>query len=81
MRIDILLFASFREYVGKDRMTIDVPVGTKVADTLHYIGADPTLAAKYEPSLLFAVNRTYATRETVLCEGDEVALIPPVAGG
>ncbi|MYJ67599.1 MAG: MoaD/ThiS family protein [Gemmatimonadetes bacterium] len=28
-----------------------------------------------------AVNRSYANGDTVLSEGDEVALIPPVAGG
>ena len=30
---------------------------------------------------LVAVNRSYARSETVLAHGDEVAIIPPVAGG
>ena len=33
------------------------------------------------PGLLLAVNKAYAARDTVLQEGDEVALIPPVSGG
>jgi molybdopterin converting factor small subunit len=28
-----------------------------------------------------AVNREYAAISTPLCEGDEVALLPPVSGG
>jgi molybdopterin converting factor small subunit len=30
---------------------------------------------------LVAVNLTYASGDHVLADGDEVALIPPVAGG
>jgi molybdopterin synthase catalytic subunit len=30
---------------------------------------------------LLAVNKSYAARDTVLQEGDEIALIPPVSGG
>jgi len=33
------------------------------------------------PGLLLAVNKSYVPRNTVLTEGDEVALIPPVSGG
>src|SRR6187200_142210 len=31
--------------------------------------------------LVYAVNRTYVQRGTLLADGDEVALIPPVSGG
>src|SRR6187455_107880 len=35
-----------------------------------------------EPAgLVYAVNRTYVERGTLLADGDEVALIPPVSGG
>ena len=33
------------------------------------------------PGLLFARNRSYASREEALAPDDEVALIPPVSGG
>nr|WP_232298866.1 MoaD/ThiS family protein [Granulicella tundricola] len=32
-------------------------------------------------SIAVAVNREYAGMETVLNDGDEVALLPPVSGG
>jgi molybdopterin converting factor small subunit len=32
-------------------------------------------------SISFAVNQEYVGRATVLHDGDEVALIPPVSGG
>jgi molybdopterin converting factor small subunit len=33
------------------------------------------------PEPLIAVNERYARRDQVLSSGDEVAIIPPVAGG
>jgi molybdopterin synthase catalytic subunit len=33
------------------------------------------------PSLAVAVNQSYAGRGCLLCDGDEVALLPPVSGG
>jgi molybdopterin converting factor subunit 1 len=41
----------------------------------------PGLGNGFERSLLFAVNREYATGDEILAEGDELALIPPVSGG
>ena len=33
------------------------------------------------PRIAIAVNQAYCSRETVLQQGDEVALLPPVSGG
>lgn len=37
--------------------------------------------ADYVRPPMIAVNETYATADTVLRDGDELAFIPPVAGG
>ena len=34
-----------------------------------------------ELPLLYAINEAYVSSGTILQDGDEVALIPPVAGG
>jgi molybdopterin converting factor small subunit len=38
-------------------------------------------ADRLPPEPLVAVNERYARRDHVLVAGDEVAIIPPVAGG
>jgi molybdopterin converting factor small subunit len=38
-------------------------------------------ADRLPPEPLVAVNERYAHRDRVLAHGDEVAIIPPVAGG
>jgi molybdopterin synthase catalytic subunit/molybdopterin converting factor small subunit len=71
--VSVRLFAGLRERAGWSQR--DVEAAT-VADVW------PTLELGDEPAgLLYAVNQRYAPRETVLVEGDEVAVIPPVSGG
>ena len=76
MRVAIRLFAGLRELAGKRAAEIDLPDGSTAADIWSALdlGTEP-------PGLLLAVNKQYVPRDTVLVEGDEVALIPPVSGG
>ena len=73
-------FASYAEAFGREEMGLDLAAGALVADCVAALRKEPA-AARLPPSPLVAVNRRYARPETALAEGDEVALIPPVAGG
>jgi molybdopterin synthase catalytic subunit len=76
MKVSVRLFAGLRELAGMRATEIDLAPGSTAADIW------PALALGVEPpGLLLAVNKAYAARDTVLQEGDEVALIPPVSGG
>lgn len=81
MKIRVRLFANLREHVGKSECTLEVPAGTRVVDLLARLSSDPRFGEQCAPSLLFAINQRYVARETIVTEGDEVALMPPVAGG
>ena len=79
MHITIRFFASFREVLGRESLRFDVPADATVEQAwLMLREQHPTLP---HISLMFAVNRQYAHAETVLHDGDELALIPPVSGG
>ena len=65
-----------RERAGASEVVLDLPPGALVADALAELEG---LAAGVP--LVMAVNREYATDERPLAAGDELALIPPVAGG
>lgn len=80
MRVTIRLFASYAEAFGREALPLDLADGATVADCLALLRAEPA-ANRLPPSPLVAVNQRYARPETALAEGDEVALIPPVAGG
>ncbi len=80
MRIKLLLFASYAEAFGKDNIALEMPTGSTAGDVLAELRARPG-AERLPPKPLIAVNQRYAKAEAPLADGDEVALIPPVAGG
>jgi molybdopterin synthase catalytic subunit len=76
MVVSVRLFAGLREQAGTRGREVDLPDGATVADVWAVLGLGE------EPDgLLYALNREYVERTTVLSGGDEVALIPPVSGG
>ncbi|MEP6639514.1 MAG: MoaD/ThiS family protein, partial [Chloroflexota bacterium] len=79
--VRIRLFAVQRELAGTREVTIELPDGADVeAAWAALVGRHPVLAPG-RPSLRFARNGDYAEPATVLTDGDEVAMIPPVSGG
>lgn len=80
MRVRVRFFASYAEVFGRDEVGLELGGGSTVADCVAELRKDPA-AARLPPRPLVAVNQRYAGPETRLQEGDEVALIPPVAGG
>lgn len=81
MSVQALFFAAYRDLLGVQRLSVDLPDGATVADLVTELrgrGA-PYSALPAEPAV--AVNRAYALHDEPLRPGDEVAFIPPVAGG
>lgn len=80
MTVTILLFASYAEALGATSLHLDVGSNATVAEVLASLRRLPG-AEKLPRAPLVAVNEQYATGDRVLAAGDEVAVIPPVAGG
>ena len=75
--VRVLFFGAARDVVGSSEVEIALAAPATVGSLLEkYPGLE-----RFGRSLLFAVNQEYATPETVIEEGDEVALFPPVSGG
>ena len=80
MTVRVLLFASYADALGASEVDVDVPAGARVSDVLTHIKS--LAAGKRVPDKpLVAVNKRYAQGDQQIRESDEVAIIPPVAGG
>ena len=80
-RIQVRFFAAARDLAGCEHVELEIESGTTIADLRgRLIAQHPALALLLKHSLL-AVGQQYATDQTVLADGDEVAMIPPVSGG
>lgn len=78
---EIRLFATLKDRVGRDRIQISVPSPATVYSLLDETAERFPQLAPALPTVLVSVNKAYASKETSLQPGDEVALFPPVSGG
>lgn len=78
--VTVQLFASYAELVGSPSIEVPLSPGDRVSDLLRNLRSHPA-ASLLPPAPLVAVNRAFATAQTTLALADEIALIPPVAGG
>jgi molybdopterin converting factor subunit 1 len=80
MSVTVLLFASYADALGAPSVSVDLPIEATVADVLAAVARRP--GADLLPAVpMVAVNQRYASMSTRVSSGDEIALIPPVAGG
>lgn len=81
LTIRVLLFASYREMAGVQELRLALPGGSRVRDLVQLLRARGGGLASLPGDPPVAVNHTYVPADTELRDGDEVALLPPVAGG
>ncbi len=76
-----LFFAAYRDLVGAPELSVELHEGATVGDLVAELRGRgrPFDALPSEPAV--AVNLAYAPLSEPLDRGDEVAFIPPVAGG
>ena len=75
------LFAMQRELAGTRQVELDLPPGSTIEDAWSALVERFPVLAPGRAAVRFARNADYASVDTVLADGDEVAMIPPVSGG
>lgn len=78
--VTVQLFASYAESFGGPTLELPLKSGSTVADLLDHLRLLPG-ASILPDSPRVAVNRKFASANQVVDARDEIALIPPVAGG
>ncbi len=92
MKVNIRAFANFREILGRD-LSVDLEDGSNVGDLLESLSESrqqlrPAIfdeTGQVREYVIIMKNRKDVSAlqglKTALEEGDEVAILPPVAGG
>jgi molybdopterin synthase sulfur carrier subunit len=82
MTIRILYFAAVRDLVGLDEEALSLQEDVRtIADLAALLARHHPVLAGRLSAVRFARNETFARSDELLSDGDEIALIPPVAGG
>ena len=78
MKVTLLLFATYRDLAGAGELVLELPYGAKAHDAVAQLRAR---APRIPERPVIAINQEYSSLDEMLCDGDELALLPPVAGG
>jgi len=81
IRVRVLGFATAGEALGTGEVAVELPEGSRVEDLRRRLDADHPGLAPLWPRLAVAVDGELAAAATLLTDGCEVALLPPVSGG
>jgi molybdopterin synthase catalytic subunit len=81
MEVDIRYFAMVREIVGRPSERRRVPDGLTAAELFDRLIEEHPRLERLRPIVMLMVNKAYVPSDYRLCDGDEVAFIPPVSGG
>lgn len=79
--VRVKFFARYAELVGQDELQLAVPLPATVADVVRRARAEIPGAGVIPERPLAALNLRHVQLDTQVADGDEVALLPPLAGG
>jgi len=80
-RIRLKFFARYGELVGKDEIQLSLSLPATVAEVVRQARLEIPGAGAIPERPLAAVNLRHVQLDAQVADGDEVALLPPLAGG
>ena len=78
--VRVLLFASYSEVLGLDSLELTLENPATVEDALNWLRSQPG-GDRLPAKPLCAVNLRHVHTSALLAPGDELAILPPLAGG
>ncbi|TVP65791.1 MAG: MoaD/ThiS family protein [Nodularia sp. (in: Bacteria)] len=79
--ITVKLFAAYQETCGVSELILEFPHSTSVSAVCDRLIAEHPELAQWRDLTRFGINLTFVEPDSLLQDGDEVVLIPPVSGG
>ena len=79
--VTVKLFAAYQEAYGVSELIWQFPPQTEVAAVLDKACAQHPQLNRWRNLTRFGINLQFVEPDTILQDGDEVVLIPPVSGG
>lgn len=79
--VTIKLFAAYQEVYGTPELQADFAPQTVVSEVLDYLLDGHPELEQWRDVTRFGINLQFVSPHTVMEDGDEIVLIPPVSGG
>jgi molybdopterin synthase catalytic subunit len=79
--VTVRAFARYAEILGLEETTLELGESATVGDAVRLLRSSIPNGSRLPERPLVAINREHVLAETPLQDGDELALLPPLAGG
>lgn len=79
--VTVKLFAAYQEAYGVSELQLEFGANTPVKAVLERLISEQPKLNEWRNLTRFGVNLEFVEPETIMQDGDEVVLIPPVSGG
>jgi molybdopterin synthase sulfur carrier subunit len=81
LTVTVKLFAAYQEAYGVPELILEFPPKTPVVALLERLISEYPELNQWRDLTRFGINLEFVEPDTLLQDGDEVVLIPPVSGG
>lgn len=79
--VTVKLFAAYQDAYGVPELSLEIPTGQTVEQICDRLILDHPELSAFKEITRFGVNLQFVEPDTVVQNGDEIVLIPPVSGG
>ncbi len=81
IKVVVKLFAAYQEAYNVSELKLELPENTPIKSVLDSLLSEKPELEKWRSLTRFGVNFKFVDEDTLLHDGDEIVLIPPVSGG
>jgi molybdopterin synthase catalytic subunit len=81
IRIRVLFFANVKEILGKNSADLEIPQDLSLNDFKKFLSQEFPEIEPHINNLVYSINQNFASDESVVPDGAEIAIFPPVSGG
>ena len=81
IRVNLLFFGLIKELLGRAQDSIEIADSSSIEDLFQQVAARNPELQKFRSSVVASRNQEFASWNTPIRAGDEVAFLPPVSGG
>ena len=81
MEITLTFYAVLQELISEEPFSLEIPEGCAAKQVIELLSQNYPIASPILKSTRLAHHDDYVDKQSVLCDGAEYCLIPPVSGG
>jgi len=81
MKIMVRVFGRYKDITKKDVIQLNIGEGNTLGDVIDCFAKLYPVTEKDKSRMMVSKNKMYASFDTLITEGDEITLSPPVVSG